>query len=271
MAEHMTRRVFLASSVLAGLGLSQSHAMELFRGSQGGKVLVAGASGQTGLHIMAILQDESWTMRGLTTNVDRAKAKVPDRNYDWVAVDVRQPESMVEAFEGVDYLISAIGSGRNTREGINPETIDYGGVKNLVDLAVARGLKHFVLISSSGATIDDPEHYFNRMSGNSLIWKFKGEEYLRASGLSYTIVRPGNLNLKDRDYAPGTRGLVFDQGDRIFGTRSAVIHRADLAAVCVAALGDENSIGKTFEIYADENKPVGDWRNGGFAQLSADS
>ncbi len=271
MGRSLDRRAFLLSSLLASMNLSHAKAMEKLPRRKKGKVLVAGGSGQTGLHIMRILDENRYTPLGLTTNVARAQSKVPDKEYDWLAVDVRDVATMLNVFKGVDYVICALGSGRSTRAGITPETIDYGGVKNVVDLAVQNEIKHFVLISSAGATISDPEHYFNRLSGNSFIWKFKGEEHLRVSGLTYTIIRPGNLNLKDKDYEPGTRGIVFDQGDRIFGADNALIHRVDLAEVCVAALADSNSRNKTFEVYADQNSPLNAWRESGFRELKPDT
>ena len=57
--------------------------------------------------------------------------------------------------------------------------------------AAAADLNQFVLVSSGGVTHED--HVLNKMFNNVLIWKFKGEEAVRNSGVPYTIFRPGGL------------------------------------------------------------------------------
>jgi len=53
------------------------------------------------------------------------------------------------------------------------------------------GVERFVQISSMGVT--NPYHYLDKNLDNVLRWKLRGDEVLRASGLRYTIVRPGGL------------------------------------------------------------------------------
>ena len=87
-----------------------------------------------------------------------------------------------------------------------------------------------------------------------------GEQALRDSGATYTIVRPSWLT---DDPAGG--GVRVEQGDRGDGE----IGRDDVAAACVAALGDRNTHGKTFELYADRKASAPDWP-AIFAGLAAD-
>lgn len=56
-----------------------------------------------------------------------------------------------------------------------------------------------------------------------LLTSRRGEDVLRASGLGYTIVRPGPL----QEEPGGYKALVFDQGNRI----SQAISCADVADV----------------------------------------
>jgi uncharacterized protein YbjT (DUF2867 family) len=60
----------------------------------------------------------------------------------------------------------------------------------------------------------------------------------------------------------GVRGEHGDRGDGEIG-------RDDVAAACVAALGDRNAHGKTFELYADREASAPDWP-AIFARLTAD-
>jgi uncharacterized protein YbjT (DUF2867 family) len=89
------------------------------------------------------------------------------------------------------------------------------------------------------------DHPLNKMFGNILVWKLKGEDALRASGVPYTVVRPGGL----RDAPGGATGLKAFQGDDLRNQGS--IPRADVATVCLAALGNAAARGKTFELVAD--------------------
>jgi uncharacterized protein YbjT (DUF2867 family) len=161
---------------------------------------------------------------------------------------------------GVSAVISSIGA-RGKDGPDRPEKIDYEGVRNLVDAARAARIKRFVLISSQGVTHND--NPLNRMFGDVLIWKLKGEDYLRASGLAYTIVRPALL-LNE----PGGQGdLVFEQGDRTASTQR-FIPREDVATICVEALKYPEARSRTFEVYRKDGPPVSDWKVK-FASLKA--
>jgi len=70
--------------------------------------------------------------------------------------------------------------------------------------------------------------------------KRRGEEGLRASGLAYTIIRPGQLV----DEPGGYRALVFDQGDRV----SQPVSAADVADICLRALHEPAAVNKTFDV-----------------------
>ena len=74
--------------------------------------------------------------------------------------------------------------------------------------------------------------------------KFKGEECLRGSGVPYTVVRPGGL----KDEPAGLKKLIAAQGD----TASGSVSRADVAAVCVAALSDAAARNVTMELVTEK-------------------
>lgn len=68
--------------------------------------------------------------------------------------------------------------------------MDWLGQKVQIDAAKAAGIKKVVLVSSMGGT--DPENMLNKLGdGNILQWKRKAEQYLMASGITYTIIHPG--------------------------------------------------------------------------------
>jgi uncharacterized protein YbjT (DUF2867 family) len=212
-------------------------------------VLVAGATGRTGQHVVRQLLDDGYKVRALVRDRDSAFENLgPD--VELIVGDVTMPDSLEPAFAGASKVISAIGS--TTKEGPgSPEFIDYAGNNNLVDAAVAANVQQFVLVSSMGVTHE--KHPLNKMMNNLLIWKFRSEEYLRNSGLSYTIIRPGGLH----DKPAGEQLIVFEQADII---KITGISRADVAAVCVAAIQYPQAIDKTFEVFAVKEPPDNNWQ-----------
>jgi uncharacterized protein YbjT (DUF2867 family) len=228
-------------SVLAGCtnGLSAA--------DQNETVLVAGATGGTGRALVRNLLDQGFAVTAFVRDESKARVVLGD-DIGYVVGDVRQIDTIRSAMQDVDYVISAIGSSRSDPTN-NPEAVDFGGVKNLADASAEAGVSQFVLVSSSGVTQED--HFLNKNFDNILNWKFKGEEALRASGVAYTIVRPGGLV----NTPGGEFDVVFAQGD----TATGRISREDVALICIAALQQPAARGKTFETFNGEVAGANDW------------
>ena len=221
------------------------------------RVLVAGATGGTGREVVSELQAQGYQVRAFVRDEAKAREVLGD-DVEYAVGDVRDRASIDAALEDVDVIISAIGAGRSDPAN-GPEFVDYGGVKNLAEAATAAELRQLVLVSSMGVTQED--HVLNRMFNNVLIWKFKGEEALRNSGVPYTVVRPGGLVNKPG----GEKAVVFAQGDEAAGA----IPRADVAKVCVAALDSPDALNKTFEINSGKSAPSVSFAES-FAALATD-
>jgi uncharacterized protein YbjT (DUF2867 family) len=227
-------------------------------------VLVAGASGRTGTYVIRRLKEQGIPFRAMT----RSRAEAEQRlgadfaGVDWVECDVRDAAQVAAALRGVGSVISVIGS-REVGGGNSAEFVDYGGVRNLVDAAVAAKVNHFVLLTAIGVT--DPSHPFNKATKGALGWRFKGEEYLRGSGLAYTIVRPGGLV----NEPAGQKGLRFEQGDHWRPLVRSTLSRDDLALVLIDSLRQPGARNATFELVNDPALPPAAWRDG-FASLKAD-
>ena len=210
-------------------------------------VLVAGATGGTGRPLVRNLLAQGYTVTALVRDEKKARTVLGD-DVSYAVGDVRDIASISAALAGNSYVISAIGSTRSDKDN-SPEAVDYMGIKNLADAAARANIRQFVLVSSSGVTQED--HFLNKMLDNVLIWKFKGEEALRASGVPYTIVRPGGLVNKPG----GSESLVFAQGDTTAGT----IAREDVALICIAALQEPAAVNKTFETYSSGESGRNEW------------
>ncbi|MDJ0927537.1 MAG: SDR family oxidoreductase [Gammaproteobacteria bacterium] len=238
------RRLFclLLLAVLSGCAATTEQA-----GS--GTVLVVGATGQTGRLVVADLRSAGFEVRAFARDADKAR-RILGNEIAVFTGDVKDPATVGPAMTGVDTVISAIGA-RGATGPDRPEKVDFEGVRNLVDAAVDAGVGHFLLVSSMGVTRED--HPLNKMFGDVLIWKSRGEQALRDSGMPYTIVRPGGL-LNE----PGGQGeIVAVQGDPRLG--QVAVPRADVATVLVEAVKTPASRNKTVEVYRIEGDPVTDW------------
>lgn len=219
-------------------------------------ILVAGASGRAGHFVVEHLREEEVAFRAMTRSREEALKRLGPAfaDVDWVECDVRDTAQVAAAMRGVTQVISVIGANQITGPN-SAEFVDYGGVKNLVDAALAQNVRHFVLLTAIGVT--DPDHPFNKATKGALGWRLKGEDYLRASGLSYTIVRPGGL-VNNR---VGQQGPRIEQGDHWRPLLRSTLSRDDLALVLIESLRNPAARRTTFELVNDPEAAPGAWRD----------
>jgi uncharacterized protein YbjT (DUF2867 family) len=241
--------------MLIGILLSACAAQQSADPLAGKTILVAGASGRVGHRVVQQLQAQGLQFRALTRDAGSARQRWGEKlpGVAWVSGDVRDAARMRKIVGGSDLVICVIGS-REISGPNSAEFVDHGGVKNLVDAARAAGVRRFVLLTAIGVT--DKEHPFNKATRGALEWRFKGEQYLRASGLDYTIVRPGGLI----DAPAGKQGVRLAQGDDWKPVLRATLSRDDLALVLIETLRAPEARNVTFEIVNDGAVPVGAWR-----------
>jgi uncharacterized protein YbjT (DUF2867 family) len=227
---------------------------------KGAVVLVAGATGGTGREIVRQALAKGYRVRALVRDEAKARGIFAD-TVQYAVGDVKDPGTLPAAVKGVTYVVSALGGHGRSEPGNKPEFVDFGGVAALATAAKSAGVRQFVLVSSMGVT--DPDHPLNKFADNVLIFKLKGENALRASGVPYTIVRP--TGLKD---IPGGGGLRILQGDP--KNTVGAIARADVATACVEALGRKDASNKTFALLGDPAGAPVDWSRA-FASLQPDA
>lgn len=205
-------------------------------------VVVAGATGRTGRHIIHEAVKQGYRVRALILRSGGAydKSFLKQPGVESVEARLESVASLEEAMEGADYMISAIGSKKpfNSREN---DRVDNKGNQNLVLAAKARGVKHVVVISSIGVgnSRNALMWLFRLLMGPVLRAKEKSENFIRASGIDYTIIRPGGLT-----DTPLTGNIAFSEGGKISGR----ITREEVARVCVAALTDPALKNRTLEV-----------------------
>ncbi|MDX6669080.1 MAG: hypothetical protein QOK04_2460 [Solirubrobacteraceae bacterium] len=195
-------------------------------------VVVVGGHGKIARRLLALLADGGHRARGVIRNPDHA-ADLEAIGAEPVVCDLER-EDLHDAVAGAGAVVFAAGAG----PGSGPErkrTVDLGGPLKLIDAAKALGIARYLMISSMGA--DAPEQGPEQMQPY-LRAKAEADAALAASGLDFTIVRPGMLTDE-----PGV-GKV-DAAPKL-GRRGS-IPRDDVAATLLVALDAPNTIGKTFE------------------------
>lgn len=180
-------------------------------------ILVAGATGKTGRILVQNLLDQGHATTALVRDGSDTSALPKDAKIR--KADLTDLQGGV--CDGMDVVIFAAGSGGSTGPEMT-DKVDRDGAKRLIDLARGAGVKRFVMLSSVGADQAEPEgtlaHYLKA--------KHEADEHLKASGLTYAILRPVALTDEGR-----SASVIL--GDRV--DASATASRADVAHVLADA------------------------------------
>lgn len=144
--------------------------------------LVIGATGLLGSEICRLLAAEGKPAKALVrTTSDQSKvARLKSFNVEIARGDLKERSSLDVACRGVSAVISTASSTLSRQEGDSIQTVDLEGQLNLIDAAKAANVSHFVLISFPQIDIEFPLQTAKRTV----------EDYLRSSGLTYTILQP---------------------------------------------------------------------------------
>jgi uncharacterized protein YbjT (DUF2867 family) len=164
-------------------------------------VLVIGATGSIGRHVVEESIREGYPTRALVRDPDKAR-RLP-AEADIVVGDVTRPETLSAAVAGIDGIVFTLGSDGAGKTGA--EAVDYGGVRNVLIALGARPAR-IALMTSIGVT--NRTGAYNRAT-EAHDWKRRSERLVRASGHPYAIVRPGWFDYNQ----PDELRLVLLQGD----------------------------------------------------------
>ena len=228
------------------------------------RFIVLGAKGGTGREIAQCLAALPTTVVREIRCVVRDPSSVPqgalplaDKRLVLAAGDVTRPETLGMEGKGHDDVADGVffaASGKGYHAAL---AVDEVGVGAVATAAAAAGVRRVLLVSSQ---LVHPTNRWSpiRMLLNSLTglfakrglmdFKWAGEQLLRASGVPYTIVRPGRL-------IDGVGHAAEPRVGQCNGSfmRGAPTTRADVAVVCVAAVlaGKAGALNTTFEMACD--------------------
>ncbi|MFN6558476.1 MAG: SDR family oxidoreductase [Nostoc sp. ChiSLP01] len=219
-------------------------------------IFLAGASRGVGREIAQCLRTQQLKVKALlrTLTVASQLEEIGIQVVQGDALNIDDVERAMQADERIDTVISTIG-------GLPADTQrpDYPGNQNLIDTAVKAGVQNFILVSSIGAgdSVSALSPQALAALGTVLAEKDKAEQHLIASGLTYTIIRPGGLKSE-----PATGNGVLTEDPRIIGS----INRQDVAQLVCQCLNNQRAHNKILSA-VDRNMLFGQIQ---FAEFSLD-
>ncbi|TAL86848.1 MAG: SDR family oxidoreductase [Rhodanobacter sp.] len=201
------------------------------------RVLVVGANGHIGRRLIKLMSSGPHQSRAMIRDPDQAEALREMGAHETVVADLEG--DCGPALEGCDAIIFSAGSGGHTGQE-KTDAIDRDGAIAMIDAAGKAGVNRLVMVSSMGADApasgpENLQHYLRA--------KQAADRHLRASGLDYTIVRPGSLT---DDNGTGRISAATEL------ERSGKVPRDDVAAVLLQVLDAPNTKGKQFELLAGD-------------------
>lgn len=156
-------------------------------------------------------------------------------------LEADDPDHLAERLDGCDAVVFAAGAGPGS--GAERKwTVDYGGAVQAIRAATRAGVDRYVMVSAMGT--DDPPTDDSVFSVY-LRAKMAADAQLRASGLRWTIVRPGRLTDE-----PATGRVLLGRHvhrgevtrDDVAAVLAAVLHRPATAGVVVELVGGDTPV-----------------------------
>jgi len=194
-------------------------------------ILVTGASGSAGKEVLKQVARSGVMYRAMYRSAEESK-KAP-AGAETVIADFAKRETLATALRGIDsvYLVCS-----PVPDLVKLET-------SMIDACVTASVKHVVLNSALGAGD------YNKSFPS---WHRKVEDYLRATHLSWTILRPNSFHQNTVTYyAPSirTQGVFYSSlGD----SRMSYVDVRDVAAAAAETLKGGSHAGKIYELNGPE-------------------
>ncbi|WP_435109844.1 NAD(P)H-binding protein [Nocardiopsis synnemataformans] len=190
--------------------------------------LVTAGQGITGRRATRILREEGFTVR--------AASRSSEQYFDWL-----DQSSWSPALEGVDavYLVP-----------FDPEPLTPAFVRS----AVEAGVRRIVLLSGRG--VDVPG--YGGEGNDAVAYHLAGEEAVRASGVEWTIVRPGWFA---QNFSEGFLREDVLGGELRLPTAdvpASFVDAEDIAAVAAAALTGAGHSGQVYELSGPRSLTMGE-------------
>lgn len=202
------------------------------------RIAIIGGHGKVALHLARQLSARGDQVTSIFRNPEH-ESEVAQTGASPVVLDIETAEhdALVEVLQGHDAIVWSAGAGGG--DPARTIAVDQDAAIASMTAAAEAGVYRYVMVSYRGAGKDEvpedsPFHTYARA-------KAAADARLRASGLQWTIIAPGALDLE-----PGRGTIHLDRNyDRDLDDRS--VSREDVASVIAAILRDERTVGSTYE------------------------
>jgi uncharacterized protein YbjT (DUF2867 family) len=192
------------------------------------KILIAGATGYLGSHILNELKHQKYIVRAMVRNAE--KLKQLNAGVDEIfEAEITKPLSLVNCCNGIDTVITSVGITKQ-KDGLTYMDVDYQANLNLLNEALKSGVKRFIYVYIFNA--DKMEHL------KIIQAKQRFVQALKSSGINYCLINPTGFFSDMREFldmAKKGKVYLFGKGDRKINP----IDGRDLAKVCVNAIESE--------------------------------
>ena len=203
------------------------------------KVFVIGANGQIGQHVVELLQDHDQHTPVAMVRKQQQAESFEEKGVETVIADLEGTvDEIAKAAKGCDAIVFTAGSGGHTGAD-KTLLIDLDGAVKAVEAAEMAGIRRFLLVSALQA---HRRENWNEQIKPYYVAKHFADKMVEQSSLTYTIIRPGGL-LNEK----GTGNIRVSED-----IRSGSIPREDVARTIVAALDEENTYYKAFDLISGD-------------------
>jgi uncharacterized protein YbjT (DUF2867 family) len=202
------------------------------------KVIVIGAHGQIGQHLVKKLADSENNQPVAFLREASQESDLPCTGTEVQIGDLEDSiDSLSAQFDGAQAIVFAAGSGADSGAE-KTLTVDLEGAVRSMEAAEKAGVNRFVMVSAAGA--DDRAFWDDAGMKPYYIAKHYADRALRHSKLDYTIVRPVQLTNE-----PGTNHIAVAERDDTLGEK---IPREDVASVIAQLLAQPGNTRNTITI-----------------------
>jgi uncharacterized protein YbjT (DUF2867 family) len=228
------------------------------------KTFLTGATGYVGRQIIRDLVTAHHTVVALVRKGSEGKLpREVEGKIQIVHGDVLSADAYRKAVENVEAIINLPGLLREfPRQGITFEEVHFLGTKVLVDEAKAAGVQRFIQMSALGVRAESQTKYQQT--------KFRAEEYVKASGLRWTIFRPSSMFGNEKEGFPNFISAINGSLDMfrffvpVLGNgkyRFQPVALQNVSAGFVKALVTNESTGKTYDVAGPDRYSYNDLLN----------
>ncbi|PWU70367.1 SDR family oxidoreductase [Gracilibacillus dipsosauri] len=201
------------------------------------KVLVIGANGQIGKHLVSFIQENDKLEARAMIRDEKQAPYFKELGAEIAVVDLEDEiEAIAKAADGVDAIVFTAGSGPNTGKD-KTLMIDLDAAVKTMEAAKEAKVKRYIMISSFDTTREAiqsaPESF-----APYVVAKHYADEWLKSTNLDYTIIHPGLLT-NDSGKNKVELATTVARGE---------VPREDIARVIVESLINDSTIGKEFQV-----------------------